>query len=104
MYKCEEENCGYETTVKSNLTRHQKNVHLKIHKCGHCNKKFRNKQERNEHKINKHQNNCHLCDYKTAKKELLKKHYETEHIKIHKCGHCNKKFQYEKYNVKRLAL
>ena len=79
MYKCEVENCGYETSVKSNLTKHQKNVHLKIHKCGHCNKKFQNEQERNEHEIKKHQINCYLCDYKTTKKEFLKKHYETEH-------------------------
>ena len=79
MYKCEVENCGYETSVKSNLTKHQKNVHLKIHKCGHCNKKFQNEQERNEHEIKKHQINCYLCDYKTTKKEFIKKHYETEH-------------------------
>ena len=95
MYKCEVENCGYETSVKSNLTKHQKNVHLKIHKCGYCNKKFQNEQERNEHEINKHQINCHLCDYKTTKKEFLKKHFETEHLKIHKCRHCNRKFQIE---------
>ena len=95
MYKCEVENCGYETSVKSNLTRHQKNVHLKIYKCGHCSKKFQNEQERNEHEIDKHQIKCHLCDYKTTNKEFLKKHFETEHLKIHKCRHCNRKFQIE---------
>ena len=79
MYKCEEENCGYETNKQFNLTRHIENVHLKIHKCGDCNKKFQNEQERNEHEINKHQKNCRLCDYKTTKKQILKKHYKTEH-------------------------
>ena len=76
MYECDD--CDKAFEKKFNLRRHIENVHLKIHKCAYCNKKFQNEQERNEHEINKHQKNCPLCDYKTTKKEFLKKHYETE--------------------------
>ena len=79
MYKCEE--CKKVFNVKSNLTRHQKNVHSKLFKCKHCNAKFVNEQEKKEHENNKHAYlHCDICNkYQTRYEKHLKKHYETKH-------------------------
>ena len=79
MYKCEE--CKKVFEVKSNLTRHQKNVHSKLFKCKHCNAKFVNEQEKKEHENNKHAYlHCDICNkYQTRYEKQLKEHYDTKH-------------------------
>ena len=83
-YKCEYEGCSHSCSVPSNLTKHIKNVHLKI-------------------KANKCQNYPD-CDAAFAYKRDLVFHIEAVHLMIvHKCQSCEVTFT-DKKNLRKHAM
>ena len=96
MFRCTE--CEYSTRDKSNLKKHVRNVHLTMkYNCDFCAKKFNNVDLFQNHikvhetKMNKEEEivwfECSICDFKSKRKNNLKRHkerHEKTKVKVQK--------------------
>ncbi|CAH1980910.1 unnamed protein product [Acanthoscelides obtectus] len=111
IYQCPY--CPYRTVEKAWLDRHfitHSDVvsGIKLMKCEHCNKSFKQKVTLDNHILHKHPefmssvtkkiHQCPYCPYRTVEKGGLNRHLITHSdavsgIKVIKCEHCNKSFK-----------
>ena len=77
--------CDFETCSEMQLTKHEKDVHMRTKlqfSCDHCKKVFETSSKRDEHIKEAHQRNyflCDICNYKANGETELNQHLENKH-------------------------
>ncbi|KAL7052389.1 hypothetical protein ACKWTF_004859 [Chironomus riparius] len=106
-FKCQNENCLFETNSPYDLNNHIKRIHnpTRPFKCSECDKKFKRRCDMINHKKSVHTNvrtyvKCPVCETiileKGLQSHMINRHSEKAQQKPYECTICGKRERYEK--------